>query len=310
MRFLTVVLIATVAIGAGFVVLAATDSIPFVGEADDSGAEVSGPDGAAAVDRFDSAAAFEFLERQVELGPRPAGSEASRRLAEILRDELPDGRFQAVPGGLRNVIGEVPGRDSDRYIVVGGHYDTKDIPGFVGANDGASGTAVVLELARAFEPEQLEPTVLFILFDGEESPRGTPDSAFFREGLRGSRVAAEAFADAEAMINVDFVGERGPSLPREENSDPELWEELRAAAERVGYGAVYPPETQQGILDDHIPFQEAGVPAIDLIDFDFDCFHRTCDDLSVVSEESLDAAGEPLLELLLTLGEGDGAALE
>jgi glutaminyl-peptide cyclotransferase len=144
---------------------------------------------------------------------------------------------------------------------------------------------------------------VFAFFDGEESPAGTPDSDFAEEGLRGSRVAAEEFTDAEAMVNVDFVGERGLLLPREQNSDPELWERLRAAAERVGFGDVYPPEDQDGIIDDHVPFQEAGVPAIDLIDFGFDCFHRPCDDLSAVSPESLDAAGEPLLDLLLDLGE-------
>jgi glutaminyl-peptide cyclotransferase len=299
MRLLTVVLIATVALGGGFVALAATDNIPFVGEAGEPREAVTQ---AAGVDRFDERSAFDFLAREVELGPRPAGSEASRRLGEWLREEVPDGRFQAVPGGLRNVIGEVAGSDPERFLVVGGHYDTKDIPGFVGANDGASGTAVVLELARTLEPEEIEPTVIFAFFDGEESPAGTSDADFAKEGLRGSRIAAEEFAGAEAMINVDFVGEGGLLLPREENSDPELWERLRAAAERVGFGEVYPPETQGGIIDDHTPFQEAGVPAIDLIDFDFECFHRPCDDLSAVSPESLDAAGEPLLELLRDLG--------
>jgi hypothetical protein len=297
-RFLAVVLALTIALGSGFVVVVLTDSIPFVDGPDD--AEPVEP--TTAVDRFDQEAAFDFLERQVELGPRPAGSEASRQLGEWLRQELPEGRFQEVPGGLRNVVGEVPGSDPERYLVVGGHYDTKDIPGFVGANDGASGTAVVLELARTIEPGELEPTVVFVLFDGEESPRGTPDDEFAEEGLRGSRVAADEFADAGAMINVDFVGDVNLSLRREENSNPELWQELRAAAGRVGYGEVFPPETQPGILDDHTPFLEAGVPAIDLIDFDFDCFHELCDDLSAVSPASLDAAGESLVELLRTRG--------
>ena len=294
MRLLVVVLVLTVAVGGGFAVLAATDSIPLLG-APDEGAVVTET---GLVDRFDEDAAFEFLRRQVELGPRPAGSAASRRLGEILRAELPSARFQPVPGGLRNVIGEVPGREPERFVVVGAHYDTKDLPGFVGANDGAAGTAVVLELARSLEPREVEPTVVFALFDGEESPRGTPDEEFAAEGLRGSKVAARTFAGAEAMINVDLVGDRRLSLPREANSNPQLWERLRGAAERVGYGEVYPPETQPDILDDHIPFKEAGVPAIDLIDFGFDCFHRPCDDLSAVAPESLDAAGEPLIELL------------
>ncbi len=298
MRFLVIVLVLTVALGGGFVVLAATDSIPFVGQSGDA-PEVTE---STAVDEFDAGAAFAFLERQVALGPRPAGSAASRKLAGWLRERLPAGRFEPVPGGLRNVIGEIPGSDPGRMIVVGAHYDTKDIPGFVGANDGAAGTAVVLELARSIAPRELEPTIVLAFFDGEESPAGTPDEDFAEQGLRGSRVAAESLAAAEAMINVDFVGDRRLSLPRELSSDPELWARLRAAAERVGYGAVYPDATQAAVLDDHTPFQEAGVPAIDLIDFDFDCFHRTCDDLSAVAPESLDAAGEPLVELLRELG--------
>ncbi|HEV2075146.1 MAG TPA: M28 family metallopeptidase, partial [Thermoleophilaceae bacterium] len=303
MRFLAAVLVLTVVVGAGFVVLALTDNVPGVGELAEEAP--SGPvAGHGGTDRFDSEAAFSFLERQVELGPRPAGSEASRKLAEWLRAGLPNGRFQEVPGGLRNVVGEVPGRNPERYLVVGAHYDTKDLPGFVGANDGASGTAVVLELARTVEPRSLEPTDMFVLFDGEESPAGTPDDRFAEEGLRGSRVAAAAFGDAQAMINVDFVGERGLRIPREENSDPELWFELREAAKRTGYGEVFPPATQPGILDDHIPFAERGIPAIDLIDFDFGCFHRACDDLDVVSARSLDAAGETVLELLRTFDAG------
>jgi glutaminyl-peptide cyclotransferase len=300
MRLLVATLVATIAIGLGFVILVFTENVPFVGGASNEGGGLV--DRERVVDDFDERAAFDFLQQQVELGPRPAGSQAAAALAERLRSDLPGGRFQELPGGLRNLVGEVPGRAPDRLLVVGGHYDTKDLPGFVGANDGASGTAVVRELARTIRPRELEPTVRFILFDGEESPRGTPDDEFMEAGLRGSRRAVELPGRPEAMINVDLVGDRELSLPREENSNPELWERLRRAAERAGYGPVFPPETQLALIDDHIPFIEEGVPAIDLIDFDFDCFHERCDDLSVVSERSLDAAGESLLALLRDLG--------
>ena len=109
------------------------------------------------VDRVDEQAAWSRLVRQVRLGPRPAGSPASRKLATQLKAELPNGRFQAVPGGLRNVVGFVPGRDPSRTVVVGAHYDTKDLPGFVGANDGAGGTALVVELARSDQAEGASP---------------------------------------------------------------------------------------------------------------------------------------------------------
>jgi peptidase M28-like protein len=248
------------------------------------------------VDRFDSAAAWRLLQDQVELGPRPAGSEPSRRLARRLRRMLPRGRFQPVPGGLRNVVGTVRGREPG-YVVVGAHYDTKDIPGFVGANDGASGTAVVTELARTIRRPR--HTIHFILFDGEESPRGSDD--FYRDGLRGSKVAARRFRDARAMVLLDFVGEKRLRIEREGYSNERLWERLQRAARQVGAGAVFPDAGQSAIQDDHLPFLEQGVPAIDLIDFDFPCFHRTCDDLSVVSERSIDAVGETVLRLLASL---------
>jgi glutaminyl-peptide cyclotransferase len=262
---------------------------------------LAGSAGTARTDRFDERAAFKLLREQVALGPRPAGSDASRRLAERLRRLLPNGRFQAVPDGLRNVIGVVRGRNPRRTVVVGAHYDTKDLPGFVGANDGASGTAVLVQLARSFRPRQLRPTVVFILFDGEESPRGAPDGEFERYGLRGSKVAARSYSHAEAMILLDFVGDKDLSLPRETNSNRALWAKLRLAAKRTGNGSYFPPRTSSPVLDDHIPFLRAGVPSIDLIDFDFPCWHRTCDDMTAVSMKSLDASGESVLELLRSL---------
>jgi glutaminyl-peptide cyclotransferase len=248
------------------------------------------------VDRFDSAAAWRLLYYQVGLGPRPAGSEPSRRLARRLRRMLPRGRFQPVPGGLRNVVGTVRGREPG-YVIVGAHYDTKDIPGFLGANDGASGTAVVTQLARTIRRPL--HTIHFILFDGEESPRGSTN--FFRDGLRGSKVAAPRYRDARAMVLLDFVGEKRLRIPREGSSNEELWERLRRAARQVGAGAIFPDAIQGSIQDDHLPFLQQGVPAIDLIDFDFPCFHLRCDDLSVVSERSLDAVGETVLHLLASL---------
>lgn len=278
-------------LGITLIALVATDNVPFADGEDGNDARPARP----TVDRFDSAAAWRLLEDQVELGPRPAGSPASRQLAERLRRLLPDGRFQSAPGGLRNVIGTVRGREPG-YIVVGAHYDTKDIDGFVGANDGASGTAVVTELARTVK--RPKHTMHFVLFDGEESPRGVDDAQFAEEGLRGSKVAARRFRRARAMVLLDFVGDRRLSIPREGLSNLRLWSRLRAAARRVGTIRAFPDESQGRILDDHVPFLQAGVPSIDLIDFDFRCWHRLCDDLDVVSERSVDVSGETVLELI------------
>ncbi len=251
--------------------------------------------------RFDSVAAFELLADQVARGPRPAGSPQSRALAGDLRRELPRGRFQAVPGGLRNVIGVVKGRDPKRQVALAAHYDTKDIPGFVGANDGASGTAIVTELARTIDRRELGPTVVFMLFDGEEAPSGVPDSQFYEAGLRGSRVAARKYRDLESMILLDFVGDRNLTIPREATSDPRLWRALRRAAGRTGNGAVFPGGIGPSVTDDHTPFLEGGTPAIDLIDFEFDCFHRVCDDLDAVSRASVEAVGESVYRLLRSM---------
>ena len=246
------------------------------------------------VDRVDEGAAWSRLVRQVDLGPRPAGSKASKKLASQLKAELPRGSFQAVPDGLRNVVGVVPGRDPSRTVVVGAHYDTKDLPGFVGANDGAGGTALVVELARTIKPRELRPSIVFILFDGEESPTGATGD-FYSTGLRGSRAAAPRYEDAEAMILLDFVADRDLSLPREENSNAALWRRLRAAAKRVGTLSAFPAGTTYPVTDDHVPFQRAGVPSIDLIDFTYPCWHKKCDNLARVSKRSLDAVGRDRL---------------
>jgi glutaminyl-peptide cyclotransferase len=248
------------------------------------------------IDRFDEQAAFAFLRRQVALGPRPAGSGASRRLAGILKSSLPNGRYQAVPGRLRNVISTVRGRDPSRVVVVGAHYDTYDLAGFVGANDSASGTAVVRQLARTIKPRTVRPTLVFIFFDGEEAPPDTDN--FSRDGLRGSTVAARVYRDVEAMILLDFVGDRSLAIPREAQSNRRLWARLRAAAGRVGAARVFPAGTGPHVTDDHVPFLQAGVPAIDLIDFDFPCWHRRCDNMSAVSVRSVDAVGETMIEFL------------
>ncbi len=160
------------------------------------------------VDRFDEHAAWARLVAQVKLGPRPAGSPASRKLAARLKAALPRGSYQLVPGGLRNVVGFVRGRDPSRYVVVAAHYDTKDLPGFVGANDGAGGTAVLVQLARTIKPRTIGPSVVFLALDGEETPAGVPDQEFLQKGIRGAKVAAPVYKKAKAMILLDFVANK------------------------------------------------------------------------------------------------------
>jgi len=297
-RVLAIALAVQIALG-GALIYAATQGFPIIGGGGDDGggAAAAGPAPRPTANRFDASRAWADLKMQVRLGPRPAGSVASRTLAERLRARLPGGRFEEVPGGLRNVVGELPGRG--RPLLLAAHYDTKDIRGFIGANDGASGTAVVLELARALRRSRPAggPPLRFVFFDGEESPAGADD--FLSSGLRGSRAYVKAHpGEVGAVVLLDFVGDRDLAIPRERSSTKRVWSRLRAAAGRVGVARAFPNATQATVYDDHTPFLDAGVPAIDLIDFDYSCFHKTCDDLARLSARSLDAVGEAVLELV------------
>jgi glutaminyl-peptide cyclotransferase len=283
----------------GFVALAAAVAVAVVALArgGGSGDAVSRPAG------FDSARAWAEVRRQVELGPRPAGSRTLRELAERLRRELPDGRFERVPGHprLRNIVGRI--RGTRPAVVIAAHYDTKALPGFVGANDGAAGTAAVLELARALGRTKRPagaPELRFVLFDGEEA---TDDRrTFTATGLRGSTAYAKRHADEiGALILLDFIAAKDLRIRREATSDVVLWSRLRAAAAAVGAAGAFPPGPGAAITDDHTPFRARRVPAIDLIQWPYKCWHKRCDDLSAVSERSLDMSGESVLRLVRTL---------
>ena len=260
----------------------------------------------ATADRFDGTRAFALLREQVQdYGWRPAGSPALRRLAVRLRALMPRGRFEAIPGHprLRNVVGTVPGRKP--AIVVAAHYDVEAQPrGFVGANDGAAGTAAVVTLARAFAraPRPRGARELrFVLFDGEEEPAGCTD--FLACGLRGSKAYADRHdGEVGELVLLDYIAEkRGLSFPREETSDRRLWARLRSAARAVGVGALFPARVAGAIVDDHTPFLQRGVPAIDVIDFDYPQRDSLQDDLDAVAERSLDAVGEAVHLLVARL---------
>jgi hypothetical protein len=249
------------------------------------------------VDRFNGDRAWSMLEYQVNLGPRPAGSAPSRKLAAYIKARLPNSRYEELPGGLRNVVGTIPGKG--KPIVLSAHYDTKDIPDFVGANDGAGGTAQLLEIARVLQkierPKNASP-IWFVAFDGEEA---TDDADFYGTGLRGSKPFAKKYAkQIKELVLLDFVANKALAIPYEQSSNAEMWADLREAAERVGSDSAFPDTKQGTVEDDHTPFLKRGVPSIDLIDFNFPCWHKTCDDLTAVSKTSLDKSGEAVLEFL------------
>lgn len=269
--------------------------------------------------RFDSERAYRDLEAQVEIGPRPAGSEGGRETVRFIAAGLRAAGAEdvRVQSPWRNVVATIPGREPGA-IVVGAHHDTKPgIPGFVGANDGASGVAVVLELARVLAAEApLDgPSVRLALFDAEEARGERP---FTEDGTRGSRQYV-AYAEAggrqgsppldriRAMILFDLVGDCELALPREEGSDPGLYADFERAARATGgedSAAAFGGEAP-AILDDHVPFIDAGIPALDLIDFTYGpgpppgaYWHTSEDTLERVCPESLDVVGEAALRVL------------
>jgi glutaminyl-peptide cyclotransferase len=265
------------------------------------------PADALSAHRFDSERAWSLVRMQLAYGQRPAGSAQLQELARKLRVRLPGGRFEALPDepGLRNVVGIIPGTRPG--IVIGAHYDTlADPPGFVGANNGAAGTAVVVEAARALARVKRKAggrEIRFVLFDGEEPPSGLPEESpdFYNSGLRGSRAYVKAHPGrTAAMVLLDYVGNKGLRLPREGNSTPSLWRRLRSSARQVGALTYFPSGVGSAYIDDHAPFLRAGVPAVDLIDPDYEG-HDVSDRLDKLSRRSLDAVGETVVELALRL---------
>ncbi|HLM31954.1 MAG TPA: M28 family metallopeptidase [Solirubrobacterales bacterium] len=264
---------------------------------------------------FDAARAFRDLKAQVKLGPRPSGSPAAARAANLIARSLRAAGVDEVEvqRPYANVVGTVPGSEPG-FVVVGAHYDTKDgIPGFVGANDGASGVAVLLELARTLPRPLPGPAVELVAFDAEET-RG--ERAFEVDGTRGSRqFVDDARAGGEqgappldqlrAMVLFDMVGDCELAIPRERSSDAGLYDLFAEASQEITDSEA-PFEGMTGpILDDHVPFLEAGIPALDLIDFDYGpgptpggWWHTPEDTLEHVCPASLNAVGEAALRAI------------
>ncbi len=263
---------------------------------------------------FDGAAAFRHLERLVAIGPRPAGSAAAGRARKYIVDQLATAGVRAevqpfdadTPHGrlrMANVVAVLPGRRAD-VIVLAGHYDTKwfrDIR-FVGANDGGSSAALLLELARRLASRPRAYTYWVVWFDGEEAREAWTAT----DSLYGSRRMARELARKgrlpRALIVADMIGDRALAIRREAFSTEWLTEAIWAAAARRGVRAHFLDE-MLAVEDDHAPFLQAGVPAALLIDFDYPPWHTAEDTLDKVSARSLEIVGSVLLEALPAIEE-------
>jgi len=268
---------------------------------------------------FDGARAFAETEALVQITPRDSGTEGALRAAIHLEGKLKNFGFNSAvdsfseksAGGemqFHNVVGRLPGK-TNRLIVLGSHFDTKSgiAPDFQGANDSGSSSGVLLELARVLsEKAPLETEFMIAFFDGEECQREYGPS----DGLHGSRrLAQQLYAEGgaqyvEAVIILDMIGDKNLNVTLPKNSSNILVKKLFSAARETGCRSLF-SLGQQSILDDHVPFLLAGMPAIDIIDFEYgsapglnDYWHTPEDSMDKISEESLQMIGDTVLRMI------------
>jgi glutaminyl-peptide cyclotransferase len=265
---------------------------------------------------FSGDSAFEFARRAVAFGPRPSGSDAIKGLQGYILERLKqcqcevteDNFIARTPRGeiaMKNIITRFSAKSASngtaRAIAVTGHYDTKYFPGrkFVGASDGGSSTGLLLELARVLTGEAHANDVYVVFFDGEEAAGEWSDA----DKLYGSRhLVSKWRADGtlsriRAVINVDMIGDKDLNLKKETNSSRGLVEIIWGVAADLGYSSNF-TQDEITIDDDHMPFLQAGVGAVDLIDFDYEPWHEDSDTLDKLSARSLEAVGRVVHEVV------------
>lgn len=255
---------------------------------------------------FDGDKAYSWVQRQCDLGYRITGTEVHRQAGDMILNELEalgwttaEQTFTYKQTPVRNLLawrGE-----GSSAVMVGAHYDTRraadmedpSVP-VMGANDGASGVAVLLELARVLDWRAPDSALYLVFFDAEDN--GRLDGW---EWIVGSTYLAEHWGDnseppLQAMILIDMIGDADQQLYYEGNSDSALREHLWALAAELGYADRFIPEHRYTMLDDHLPFVQRGIAAIDIIDFDYPYWHTTKDTPDKVSAASLEAVGHTL----------------
>jgi len=259
---------------------------------------------------FNADRAFADLRTMVAFGPRPAASEALAKTRAYIVSELGKvglkaqlDEFEALtPRGRKKMINIRASRVGPRpeSIALVGHYDTKIFENFsfVGANDGGSSAAWVLEMARATEGLKLQHTLEFVFFDGEEAVLDWTDD----DSVYGSRHDVDrrnksgTLRQLKALILVDMIGDKNLNIAREENSTPWLVSAIWDTARSLGRTREF-VNASHTIADDHIPFKSAGIPVVDLIDFEYPdqshrYWHQSGDTLDKTSAQSLKTVGD------------------
>ena len=262
--------------------------------------------------------ALSHVKEMVALGPRPSGSEAHGKTQRYIQETLQaagwtleqdpfTAQTPSGPAPMNNLIGRRAGR-TERVILLAAHYETKLMRAFpfLGANDGGSGTGLLLALAPILAKQTYNHTIWLVFFDGEEAFQqwSEADSLYGSRHLVEKLKASNELSKIGALFLVDMIGDRDLDIRRETNSTPWLTDLVWGTAKRLGYERNFLPASSP-VDDDHIPFLKAGVPAVDLIDFNYGpgnrYWHTAEDTLDKVSAQSLGAVGEVLLEAIAEL---------
>jgi Zn-dependent M28 family amino/carboxypeptidase len=271
---------------------------------------------------FNGTAALRDVEYQVSLGPRLPGSQAHRQAGDWIVKELQAAGWQVevqetvfdsgtgIRQPVRNIIAKWGDQDARPWLVLGAHYDTRlkadkdpdhakrgqPVPG---ANDGASGVAALLELGRVLpgHADDLRYKQVWLLFIDAEDNGHLPGW----DWILGSKAfVASLTSKPDAAVILDMIGDADLNVYMEKNSDAALTKEIWDTAARLGYGDKIISQPKYQILDDHLPFLQAGIPAVDMIDFDYPAWHTTSDTPDKVSAQSLEVIGRTLLAWLTT----------
>ncbi len=258
---------------------------------------------------FNGQRALQDVAAQFAFGPRTPGSTAHAEVIAYIQKELVNAGWTVeiqstewLGFSVQNIIASCS--SSAPRIIVGAHYDSRlladqdtglgrnqPVPG---ANDGASGVSILLELARTLPAGSVPISLVF--FDAEDN--GGLDN---RQWIMGSQAFVKSLTvKPEAAVIVDMVGDASLNIYEERNSDPKLTAEIWAQAAALGFAKYFIATPKYDMIDDHSPFLQAGIPAVDIIDFDYPYWHTSADTLDKVSAQSLQAVGETLLAWLVS----------
>lgn len=253
---------------------------------------------------FDGQHAYADVQTQVAFGARHPGTEGHTQLQAWIQKELESigwqveiQRSEALGHPVENIVAKR--NDQQPQIIIGAHYDsrmyadrdldiasqTQPVPA---ANDGASGVAVLLELARCLPKDSVPLWLVF--FDAEDNGniKGWDWTLGAREFVKNNPI------QPRAVVIVDMIGDADLNIYRERNSNSKIMNEIWDVAKELGYDDRFLPGYKWSMNDDHTPFLEAGIPAVDIIDFDYPYWHTTQDTPDKVSADSLKAVGETL----------------